>query len=225
MADHMSVAEAAERLGISEEEVGARIAAGRLRAAEGEGDEVRVDTMSVIEDMTRSLSETIAKIGETPPPPSSKAGGWVGDLVIKMVLLLWVLAYGVELLSLADDNAMVDPWLFFPGSALLLAGLGAWARAIGELGTTNGVGVTIYGRRQTEKGEVGTAWLVALMVPLVPLRSYVVHSAEETVANPIVRTTSYRLSAYDGLCWPQVVPIFVGVWAGIAALSAWFVLG
>lgn len=230
MADHLSIEEAAERLSTTPDDIRARLADGRLEAVEVDG-ETRVDTVSVITALTESLSSSLGDLSRTleqgEATPSASAGSVLAAVGIPLLLVLWALFAGVEMLFLADDpaEAPVPAWAFLVGSAVLLAALAAWARSDGQLGTSNGAGVTLHGRRETEAGTVGTAWLVLFLIPLVSIRSYVVHDAQTHVDNPMVRTTRYSLSDHDGLCWPQVLPMFLGVWGGLGALGAWFVLG
>lgn len=229
MSDSMSIAEAAKRLSISEEEVEARLASGRLRGVEVDR-ERRVDTASVVQEMTRALSDSLKRLEHaSAAAPSAKGGGWVATMVIQLALMLWALALAVLAFSLAGTEGIMHPALFMGGSVIFLVLLGLWERATEEIGTTNGFGVSLYGRRSVSgpapATKVGTTWLVALMVPLVPLRSHFIHAEEEGEASPFGRSTRYRLSPFRGLCWPQVLPVLLVVWGGLAGILSWLSLG
>jgi hypothetical protein len=230
MPDALSIEDAARRLSTTPADIRARLADGRLTAVEVDG-ETRVDFASVIaalaDDLSSSLDALSGAVAKEPPASRAQAAGSIAAaVVIPVALVLWALFAGVEVLALGDDpaSAPLPGWAFVLGTAALLGGLAAWARADGQLGTTNGIGVALYGRRATDRGTVGTTWLVLFMVPLVPLRSYVVHDAQ-TDARPMIRTTRYRLSPHDGLCWPQVLPVVVGVWTALAGAAAWVIYG
>lgn len=218
MSEHMSVAEAAERLGLREDEVRARLQVGLLRGVEVDGEQ-RVDALSVLEALRRDLSRAMDQVQARPAP----TGSIVVAMVLPMALALWMMASMVLLLSLRDGAPFVPPGAWLVGSWAGLAGLAALARADGQLQTVNGLGVTLYGRRPEARGPVGTAWLVAVGVPLAPVRSYVVHDAVEHEPEIMSRSTSYRLEALDGLCWPQVAPVLAGVWGALLLASAAFV--
>lgn len=209
----MTFEEAAEKLGTDVAGVRALVAGGRLRR-EGEG----VDPMSVLQVMTSQLSDLSLKMSARDERPLVVA------VVVPVALVLFVLFYFVFLFSAADANPIVPPLAMVPITAGWLGATGALARWGGGLGTTNGMGVALYGRRETSTGVVGTAWLTALFVPLVPLRSYRV--LQEVAHDRTLQgaATSYRL-ADAPLCWPQVLPILAGVWGFVAVANLWVVYG
>jgi excisionase family DNA binding protein len=219
----LSVAEAAERLRCGEAEVHELLRAGRLRGEEA-GGELRIDTLSVIEELGRRLSQTIERV---PQAPASSGGSVWAAVLVPVGLVLLALFSLVYLMLLADglDAVPVPPLVFAVGFVGVLGGLAALARSEGSLHTFNGIGVQLLGRRQTPRGVVGTSWLTAFMVPLVPLRSYLVHAEQELAPEIGSRTTQFQLEALEGLCWPQVLPVWIGVWAVLVAGGWWMVAG
>lgn len=207
----MTIDEAAERLSTDAAGVRKLLAEGRLRSGAGSDE---IDPLSVIEVLATRISEATLMATAADRQP------FVAALGVPMSLLLWVLFGFVFLFGLADGQPIVHPAAMAAITAAWLGATAALARWGGGLGTMNGLGVAIYGRRDSPAGKVGTAWLVAMFVPLVPLRSYVVLQEVEHERTMHGGGTSYRL-ADAPLCWPQIVPIFVGVWAAIAAVTAW----
>ena len=209
----MTREEAAEKLGTDVAGVDAMLAAGRLRQEAG-----GIDPLSVLQVMTGQLADLNLKMTARDEQP------FVVALGVPLSLVLFLLFYFVFLFGAADANPIVPLWAMVPISAGWLGATAALARWGGGLGTMNGMGVSLYGRRATPEGPVGTAWLTALFVPLVPLRSYRVLQEVEHDRTFSGQATSYRLAEVP-LCWPQVVPVFVGVWAGLVALTLWWALG
>jgi hypothetical protein len=214
----LSVAEAAEKLGCSEAEVRARVSAGLLQAEQVDG-ELRVATLSVLEEVGRSLS---AQMGAA----QSRRGSVLVAILVPVSLMMLLIFTLVYLMLLADGQGFipVPPLVYL---ALLwgsLAGLAALARWDGDLQAVNGLGVTLYGRRQTERGVVGTAWLVVLLVPVAPVRSYLVRSEQKLDSSPMSRRTVYQLEPLEALYWPVVAPTLAAVWTALgvaAAIMVW----
>lgn len=209
----MTLEDAAEKLGTDVAGVKRLLDEGRLRR-EGDG----IDPISVLQVMTDQLSDLNLKMSATDQQPFLVAVG------VPMSLVLFMLFFFVFLFSAADANPIVPPLAMIPITAAWIGATGALARWGGGLGTMNGMGISLYGRRDHAQGKVATAWLTVLFVPLVPLRSYLVLQEVEHERTMRGSATSYRLAETD-FCWPQVLPILVGVWAGLIALTTWFVLG
>jgi len=82
-----------------------------------------------------------------------------------------------------------------------------------ELGTFVGCGTALYGLRKTAAGTIKTKWITLFFLPLFPLKSYEVLSAQTTQDSPVMYTTQYQMVELPRLCRPQVIPVLVAVWA------------
>jgi hypothetical protein len=92
-----------------------------------------------------------------------------------------------------------------PLATLLLISIGgvllSWfmARADKHMSTYNGFGTKMFGRSETSEGYISTKWLVALFIPLVPVRSY--HVFQEWVR---ANRTTYEMVPLEEIAWDQV---------------------
>jgi len=211
----ISVKEASERLRVTEQEIQRLVESGLLRTIDGDSD--RIDVVSVIEHLGRQMSAAASSLkGAEAPSP----GGVIGAMLIPLVLVLLTLAVFVEIFSLRDNNALIPHYLFpivIPAALLWLRWL---AQRQPDFSTANGMGVSLYGDKTTDEGRIGTAWVVCLMVPLVPVDSYIIVERGTEDVRVAQRTKNYILRKRAGLYWPQVVPVLAGVWAGLG-LAFW----
>lgn len=212
-------AEAAQRLSLDEAGLQRLIDAGAVRTTP-DGAFVTVESLLVhLSSRVRtSLASLDEKMGGKPRAP----GGLGGLLLMKALLTLGFLGAMVELFSIQDDNTIVPLPGFFLGIAVVV-GVCTWlARRQPDFSTTNGFGVTLYGKKKTPEGQVGTSWLVAAMIPLAPVRSFVIleEGAETADGGGAMRTRSYMTRPLPGIFWPQAAPVMVVAWAGIV-LAGW----
>ncbi|HMV66652.1 MAG TPA: hypothetical protein PKA64_07365, partial [Myxococcota bacterium] len=183
-------------------------AAGELRVTP---DGAWVSQESLLLYMAGRLSATVSHATASPP------GGVLESTLLSGLLLLTLLAVLVQLFSIQDDAPIFSGPLLAGVVAGVLA-ICVWlARRQGGFSSVNGFGTTLLGSRRTPDGFVGTAWVVAAMVPLVPYRSYVLLEAHEErspwIGQPTTR--SYMLRALDDVCWPQAGPVLAASWGGL----------
>ncbi|MEM9695732.1 MAG: hypothetical protein AAGA56_24530 [Myxococcota bacterium] len=210
----VTVAEAGEHLGVNANDVENLLAAGALRRAGGTEEAPLIALDSVLEHLSSQLGASAQQLsGRT---HDDRPGGALGSVALTLLLLLWTLAFAVELIS-AKDGAIIMPLPLFAGITLVVMAASRWlALRQPEMGSVNGLGTTLYGRRRTDEGFVATEWVVALAVPLVPLRSYVLLEKGEPEAIAFrSRQTSYLLRRRDGLHWPQAGPVIALVWGAL----------
>jgi cytochrome c biogenesis protein CcmG/thiol:disulfide interchange protein DsbE len=101
------------------------------------------------------------------------------------------------------------------GIALIVVILVLWriARKSNGMGTIQGFGTKLYGNKPTPNGHIATKWIVFFLIPIIPVKSYEIHSEQYTQASVFGSTKEYTLKELPGLYWPQV-----GVFGVFAAL-------
>lgn len=215
-ADGISIEEAADTLKLKADQVRDLIAAGALKAT-GSGAEQRVTQESLMLYMVSRLASDVRKVTERP-----SRGSVVSGALLPLVLVMWFMAACVEVFSLRDGKPIVPTLIAVPVLAGVLALTWWMARNADDFSSTNGAGTTLYGKRMTPEGRVGTQWLIFAGIPLLPVRSYVILEAGEEKTNwsGAIRNTQYRLRSLGRVYWPQALPILAGVWAGLAGLVA-----
>jgi hypothetical protein len=216
-----TIEDAAAELKIPPDQVRDLIAAGVLTAT-GEGDALQVTKQSVVMYMLSRATADIRKITEPARPVAVASAAF-----LPLLLGMWFMAACVEVFSLQAHKPIVPA----PAAVAVLGAVLAlcWWLALqaDEFSSAQGLGTTLYGRRMTPEGRVGTQWLILAGVPLLPLRSYVILEAGEPTANwsGMIRKTNYRLRALGRVYWPQALPVLGGVWAALGALVALAVRG
>lgn len=210
----MTIDEVAKILKISPGQVQALIDGGQLTATQP-APELLIDPVSVMEHLSRGLRDESLKLAPKQQEPLAAA------MLVPLSLVTWTIFAFVMLFSTGDGEPIVAPALFGAASAAWIGATGWLAHWGGGLSTTNGMGVTLYGRRKSERGPIATAYLVLMMLPLVPLRSFIVHNEVEHEPDFRSRQTSYQLEQVP-LCWPQAAPTTLGAWLLLAAgAAAW----
>lgn len=214
--DSVSVEEAAERLDVSVERVRELLAEGRLRGVDG-----RVRKESLGEEIGRQLLQSIKGLERA--VSSIEQNSLLSSVVVPPAMAIIAVFTMAYVLMLQDDWAdlPVTPPVFLLLFAVALGLLALWVRSQPAISAVGGMGSVLYGRRQAKHGRIATKWLSFAMVPLVPLRSYVVLHELELSAHE----KHYQLRPLPSLCWPQVLPLVLAVWLGIAGVVAWFVWG
>lgn len=215
-----TVEETAEKLSIPVEQVRDLIAAGALTTT-GDGPALRVTPDSLLLYMTSRLTSDLKRLTQRPSAASAASSAF-----LPLVLGMWFLAACVMVFSVRGGEPIVPLVYAIPVLAAVL-GLGfRMARASHDFHSMNGCGTTLYGRRLTPEGRIGTAWMIFAGVPLLPVRSYVILEATDEKANwsGMIRQRSFRLRSLPRIHWPQALPLLLAVWAGLAALVAAAVL-
>lgn len=212
----LTLEEAASQLTLTVEQVRDLIAAGALQVVEGEaGPRVTADSMLIYRAnlLTASLKRLTRR-------PSTFA--IASEILLPLVLVLWFMAACAEVFSLRDHKPIVAVPTAIAALTLTLAVAWWLARQTEGFTLVKGTGTTLYGRRMTPTGRVGTQYVVFAGVPLLPLRSYVILEASEEKANwsGMIRTRNYHLRVLDRIYWRQALPVLLGVWAGLGALVA-----
>jgi hypothetical protein len=211
-----TLADAAEKLSLSVDQVRDLIAAGALKVT-GSGDDPRVTPESLVVYRMSRVSSDLERFSKRP-----RALAVAADILLPLTIALWFMAASAEVYSLREENPIVPlpAAVAVLGALLGLAWLLAW-KADG-ISSTNGMGTELFGRRMTSEGRVGTQWLTLVSIPLLPVRSYVILEIGETKSNWVGtrETKHYRLRPLGRMYWPQVLPILAGVWAGVAGLVA-----
>ncbi|MEM6926392.1 MAG: hypothetical protein AAF602_05660, partial [Myxococcota bacterium] len=81
-----------------------------------------------------------------------------------------------------------------------------------------------YGRAKTVQGTVATRFLVFVGLPLLPLRSYVVHAEDAPQQGPLGTSTRVKTLRWPGgrFHWRQALLYPMLGWSALAA-GAWVV--
>lgn len=216
----MTVEAVAKDLKVTPDEVRGLIAAGALKTT-GSGDDLRVTPDSLLIYMTSRLKADLSQVMKRPSGLSIFCSA-----MLPIVMVLWFLAACVEVFSIRDRKPIAPVPYAVVVLGLTLAIAWWMGRQSDDFSSTNGVGTTLYGKRETPEGRVGTQWLIFAGVPLLPIRSYVILEAAAETANwsGAIRSRKYRLRSMDRIYWPQALPLMAAVWAGLGAVIAAFVL-
>jgi hypothetical protein len=210
-------AQAAAELRLDDAGLDRLIAAGALTTTD---DGQFVTQLSMLQHLSRRISVTVQA---AQPDPTPRWLAVVESVALMTLLVLGWMAALVQLFSWQNGAPILSPPTFALAVGGALAVATALARRRGTLGSGNGFGTTLYGRRRTPEGVVATAWLIAAMVPLVPLASYVLLEEHELESSATGSTQSYMLRQLPGLHWPQVVPWLLASWAGLLGVG-WLIV-
>lgn len=216
----VTLEEAAQKLGVSIEDVRGLVAAGELAAHPG-APTARVTSLSVLLYLTKQVRVVTEPF--TRPRPSAVLEV-LGAMGVNLLLVLWALGTLVEAFSLRAHKPLVPPLAVVAASVVMVGLAALLASRQSALSSTNGVGTTLYGRRRTEHGDVGTAWLIFGGLPLVPLRSYIILEKHDEESDIVFQKKSYVLRALPAIHWPQAAPLLLLGWAVVAALLSACVL-
>jgi hypothetical protein len=208
-------AQAAAELRLDDAGLERLIAAGALTTTD---DGRFVTQLSMLQHLSRRISLSVQAAQPTP-----RWRAVVEDVALMTLLVLGWMAALVQLFSWQNGEPILSPPMFALAVGGALAVATALARRRGTLGSGNGFGTTLYGRRRTPEGVVATAWLIAAMVPLVPIASYVLLEEHEVERSATGSAQSYMLRQLPGLHWPQVVPWLLASWAGLLGVG-WLIV-
>jgi hypothetical protein len=134
------------------------------------------------------------------------------------------LVFGAVVIGDATSKEVEIPGIL-GGAALLLGGWFA-ARYQNGASSVNNIGTGYFGGIDSTRGWIMTKW-ICVIIPVIPVRSYVVLSASEDSSDYTSTTTMYRTIALPGLglWWPSVgkTILWTGVALGVIALIVYLV--
>lgn len=214
----MPRADALALLAIDEATLEQLVAAGVIRASP---DGAWIDQVSAISHMAGRLGATVRAVSAR--TESSWLNAIEGFVLPLLVFSAWFGSI-VQLWAWRDGDPILHPAVFFAGIAGVLAASAWLARRQHDLHSINGFGTSMYGRSRGPDGLIGTAWVVAMMVPLVPYASFVLLESSEETRDATGSRQSLMLRQRPGIHWPQASRWMLASWTALLGAGALLVL-
>lgn len=209
----MPRADAAATLKLDDAALQRLLDAGALEASD---DGAFITQTSVLLHLTRRVHTTLDA------HQTRATAGWqlaLEGTALPVLLGLLLLAWLVQLFGWRDGTPILPTPTLAASTAATLGLCTFLARRQPDLTTINGFGTRLYGHTPSPQGVVTTAFVVALMVPLVPFASYVLLEEGPDDGDAHHRRRDVMLRPLPSLHLPQALSWTAAAWATLALLG------